>query len=102
METLGLNQGAIGVYIGAVLFGVVYNSFIAWMRANGHGDGLVSLFVAGGVVVTLILSAFVVGPVAAGLVALMFVCSGLPMMGGSLWRYVSNLRAELRESADGN
>jgi len=102
VDSLGINQGAIGVYIGAVLFGVIYNALIAWAGRNGHGEGLVSLFVAGGVGVTLILSAFVVGWLDALLVAGMFAASGLPMIAGSIWRYVENLRQAVRDSVDGH
>jgi len=98
----GINSGAIGVYIGALALGIVYNSFVAWMHANGHGDGLVSLLVAGGVGLTLLLAIPLIGVTNTLLVAGLFMASGLPMIAGSIWRYINNLRDAIRDSADGH
>lgn len=92
---LGIHSGDLWVLFGAVLFGVFYNGFIDWTQTNGYSEGYVSFLVAGGVVVTLILSAFIVGIEAVIVVGIVFAASGLPMIVGSVRRYVINRRREV-------
>lgn len=93
--TFGIDSGHLWVLFGAALFGVIYNQGISWLRRNGYDEGYTALLVAGGVIITLALAAFLIGAEAAILVLLVFVCSGVPMIVGSIGRYVVARRREL-------
>jgi hypothetical protein len=67
-----------------VAFGAAYNSLMDRLR---NKSGYVSIFVAGGVLVTLVGVAIISWQ--AALLALgAFACSGLPMIAGSMYRYM--------------
>jgi len=73
---------------GLFVFAVVYDRFTAWAERRGYIEGYVSLFVAFGVFITLS-GLFLLNRTAAKLALLCFIASGIPMMAGSMWRYMS-------------
>ena len=86
--TIRVESGQIiGVFLGLVLFGVFYNTLVAWLEEKAYIEGFVSLSVAAGVAVTLAGVALISWP-AALLVLVCFVASGLPMIVGSIVRYI--------------
>lgn len=102
MDGFSINSGVIGVYIGALLWGVAYNWVVSWLHRNGHGDGLVSLYVAAGTAGTLALAFLIIPWQYALAVVILFAASGAPMIAGSLARYRENLRQAIRDLADGD
>ena len=92
-----LDLGSIlAVFWGLVLFGILYNLLMGWMEKRGYLEGLTSLAVVGGVLITLAGIA-VVSWNAAVLALAAFTASGLPMVIGSLWRYVQRRQMEQEE-----
>lgn len=77
------------------LFGVGYETFVAWLTRKHYTEGFLSLLVALGTLVTLVGLAILSIP-AAILAFACFVGSGLPMIVGSLVRY-AQARARLIE-----
>ncbi len=77
----------LAVYLALLLLGIGYNLAIGWAERRKYLEGFVSLAVVLGVLATL-------GGVAviswqAALICLgAFTASGLPMVGGSVWRYI--------------
>ena len=95
--TFKLDLGSIlAVFWGLVLFGILYNLLMGWMEKRGYLEGLTSLAVVGGVLITLAGIA-VVSWSAAVLALAAFTASGLPMVIGSLWRYVQRRQMEQEE-----
>jgi hypothetical protein len=95
----------LGVLCGLALFGVGYNQAVAAAERRGWLEGFVSLAVALGAAVTLLGAAAICWQ-AAVLVLGCFVASGLPMIAGSIWRYVRarelGIRALREGVGDGN
>lgn len=91
------------VFLGLTAFGIGYNALVAWMERKGYAEGLVSLLVVVGVLVTLGGAAIINGECAAWVLAA-FVCSGLPMVAGSLARYVKarDIEHDVARGVDGN
>lgn len=85
---IGSDSGTIlAVFLGLVIFGIIYNELVAWMERRGYTEGFLSLIVALGVFVTLVGVAVVSIP--AALITLgAFIASGSPMIIGSIVRYV--------------
>jgi len=81
-------------------FGIVYNALIAYLEQRGWLEGYVSLAVAAGVGTTLLLVAFIDAQ-AALLVLVAFAFTGLPMIVGSIVRYMK-AREHAQEGAPGN
>lgn len=77
---------------GLVVFGVCYNALVA--KAEQTETGYTAFLVVGGVLVTVAATAPLIGWQAAALVGLAFVASGLPMVIGSMARYVRRTQAE--------
>jgi lysylphosphatidylglycerol synthetase-like protein (DUF2156 family) len=77
-----------------VLFGVGYNALTQHLERSGQVRGFVSLLVAGGTAVTIMASGLLIGLVPALVVLACFVASGLPMMVGSVQRYVDERAAD--------
>ena len=75
------------VYPALFAFGLLYNWFMGLAEARGWSEGLLSLFVAGGSAVT-IGGIWLIDAEAAGLTIQAFVFSGVPMVIGSLCRYI--------------
>lgn len=80
------------VLVGLVAFGVLYNLLVA--KAEQTETGYTAFLVVGGVVVTVAATAPLIGWQAAMMVGLAFVASGLPMVIGSMARYVKRTQAE--------
>lgn len=72
--------------------GMLYNQAMAWLERTGRLEGFVSMFVAGGVLLTLLAAWPLIGLQNALLVLALFVPAGLPMMVGSMWRYIEARR----------
>ena len=75
------------VYPGLFVFGLFYNGVMALAEQRGYSEGLLSLFVAAGSAVT-IGGIWLLDPDAATISLQAFFLSGLPMVVGSLWRYI--------------
>ena len=74
------------VAIGLIVFGLWYNDAVArWQRQDG---GIYNaLYVTGGVLVTLTAGAFVIGFDNFAVMFVLFGCSGVPMLLGSMARH---------------
>ena len=73
-------------------FGLVYNSAVAWLQADGVTEGYMAFVVAGGVAAVVLGAAIVYGvDVAIGLTVL-FLAAGTPMIFGSVQRYARQLK----------
>ena len=94
---IGADFGVIlAVFFGLVLFGIGYNSMVAWLERKGYTEGYLSLIVAFGVFITLCGIAILSIP-AALLTLGAFVASGTPMIIGSIVRYLRK-REEMKRS----
>lgn len=97
---IGLDSGAISLVfplaLGLVLFGIGYNYAVQWLQSKHYTEGFDSLLVAGGVTGTLLILA-ILSWQAAVFAFGAFVCSGLPMIIGSIMRYVTKRENEQKE-----
>ncbi|GAP10587.1 hypothetical protein BECAL_01760 [Bellilinea caldifistulae] len=83
-----LDYGVItAVLLGLLLFGIGYNSLVAWLERRGYTEGFLSLIVAFGVAMTLA-GVAILSIHAALLTLLAFVATGTPMIVGSIVRYL--------------
>ena len=82
------------VLVSLVLFGLGYNALTMWLERNKLERGFVSLLVATGAGVTILAAGFLIGFVNALIVLACFAASGLPMMVGSIVRYVNSRAAD--------
>lgn len=91
--TIRLDYGLIlAVYLGLILFGVGYNALVSWLDREGYVEGYLAFIVAIGVAVSLAGVALLSWQ--AALLALgAFTASGIPMIIGSVSRYVKRRRA---------
>jgi len=80
--------GAISaVFLGLVLFGIGYNALVAWLERRGYTEGYLAFVVALGVIITL--AGVAVFSIHAALLTFgAFIASGLPMIVGSILRYL--------------
>jgi hypothetical protein len=78
------------------LFGLAYSRAVKWLQAKGYDEGFVSLEVVVGVAATLLLLIPAIGPWAVLATILAFTASGLPMIAGSLWKYIQQREAAKR------
>lgn len=76
-----------GIFAGLILFGIGFNALTDWMERKGYMEGITSLMVALGVAFTIAPFAFISLPFAL-LIAGGFVCTGGPMIVGSISRYL--------------
>ncbi len=88
------------VAIGLIGFGVLYNQLTAWIGEKQRG--FTSLLVAGGVGGTILIIIPLIGLNAAGIVLGAFVCTGLPMIIGSIARYINERQKEIRAIREQN
>ncbi len=65
-----------------------YNALIARLERKGYHDGYVSLFVVGGVAYTLLAGVWLIGLEPTLILLAAFAASGLPMVVGSISRYI--------------
>lgn len=86
--TIRLDFGVImAILFGLVLFGILYNLLIDFLASKRYTEGFMSILVAFGVFCTLAGIVFISWPVA--LISLLgFAASGVPMIVGSITRYV--------------
>lgn len=72
------------------LFAVIYNHLVAWLEQNGHDKGYMSGFVSLGCAVTIAVGLYLPTKnlTITALVFAAFVASGLPMIIGSIIRYI--------------
>ena len=77
----------LAVLLGLILFGIGYNFLVDWMSSKKYAEGYMSLLVAFGVFGTLVGLSFISWPIAILCLA-GFVASGLPMIVGSIARYM--------------
>jgi hypothetical protein len=85
----------LGIFPVLVLFGVGFNWLTAWMERKGYMEGFTSLIVALGVALTLAPLAFFSWQfvlIAYGA----FLCTGLPMIVGSIGRYLQKREQALQ------
>ena len=75
------------VYLALFLFGIGYNWLITWMESRNYLEGYTAFAVVFGVGVTVALTAIVNWQYAL-ITTGAFLASGLPMIFGSIWRYV--------------
>ena len=75
------------LYLGLLLFGIVFNAITAWADRKGYMEGYTAFFVAGGAFVTLAATA-ILSPLYMLLTLGCFTASGLPMILGSVWRHI--------------
>jgi hypothetical protein len=92
MCEFGLKFGLI--LAGLALFGISYNWVIGYFERKGYLEGYTALAVVLGVLVTLGAVALV-DWLAAVLCLAAFCASGVPMLGGSIWRHMQARRAEI-------
>jgi len=78
---------AAAVYGGLAAFGVGYNALTSWIEERGWDEGYTADLVIGGVLVTVLGTAPLVGWKRAALVLGGFVASGAPMAIGARVRY---------------
>lgn len=92
----GMTLGnVLAVYAVLMLFGVQFNALVGVLGRRGYTEGFLSVFVAGGVLITL--SGVALLNWQAALLSLgAFAASGLPMMIGSMVRYIRKREAEQR------
>jgi len=82
-----LNSTGLGIaFIILFIFGILYNSMVE--RFQKRSQRYTAELVAGGVIVTVTISGFFIGWNNAGVVLLLFVADGLPMIIGSWLRGV--------------
>lgn len=81
------------VYVGLLVFGIAFNALIAWSERRKYLEGYVALAVVAGVLCTLA-GVALIDFTAALLVLGAFVCSGAPMVAGSIARHVEARRKE--------
>lgn len=80
------------VYLGLLLFGILYNQVVEWLERRGYTEGYMSLIVAFGVAMTL--AGVSMLSIQAALITLgAFAASGVPMIAGSIIRYVRKREA---------
>lgn len=98
-ELTGHDPGMIGaIFLIAFLCGVLYA--IAIHHSKELIEGYTSLAVVAGVLMTLALSAFIIGIVPTLLVIAVFVCTGAPMIVGEIIDYNNTRRATGKELSD--
>jgi hypothetical protein len=83
----------LAIYLALLLFGIGYNYLTTWAEKTGFIKGYTSLFVVGGVAVTVAATALLSLSFAL-ITAGAFIASGIPMILGSMVRHK---REELRQ-----
>ena len=92
---------AVAVSLALVLFGLWYNHEVGRMERDGAHEGYVSLLVVIGVAVTVGGWIVVTGDLADGLLLLVcFAASGLPMIVGSIGRYLAARQQAQRQQQE--
>lgn len=100
MEIGGVNALVLFAVLAALLvFGLVYNEFVAWLERSKRDRGYTAFLVVGGTLVTLGGAVFLIGLLPVGLVLACFAASGLPMVIGSASRNAAERRNDEEKAA---
>jgi len=93
---IGINTGAFPeVFLSLFIFGIFYNALVNWVETKGYDEGYMSLIVALGVGITL--AGVAILSIQAALLSLAaFICTGSPMIAGSISRYMQRREAHLK------
>ena len=98
MTDLALDWRVIGpVLFGLTMFGIAFNLVVGWMKE--HKEGYTALLVALGVLVTLA-GAALINWQGALITLLCFMASGVPMIGGDIYRHVSTRAKAIKSIQD--
>jgi hypothetical protein len=81
------------IYLFLFVFGWGYNAVVAWAERKGYAEGYMSLIVSLGVAVTII-PLVIIDWQFSFLMLGAFMCSGMPMILGSIYRHVTARRQE--------
>jgi hypothetical protein len=84
------------VLVSLALFGIGYNALVSRLETNGMGRGFTALLVVGGVLVTLIGAAALIGIERTLWVLACFAASGTPMVIGAWERFARQRQADER------
>jgi hypothetical protein len=82
------------ILISLHLFSWGHDALVGWMERKGHMNGFTSLFVVLGVAYTVGAMGIIIGWDNVQLLALAFIASGIPMIVGSISRYIQERKAE--------
>lgn len=82
------------VAIALIVFGVSYNALVAYLERHGRERGYTAFLVAFGNLVTVGLAAFIIGMWPALIILACFALSGLPMIIGSMTRFMEERETE--------
>jgi hypothetical protein len=85
---------ALAVFLALIIFGIGYNVMVAWLERKHYSEGFESLIVTTGVFATLI-GVAILSIEGALLVLACFIASGLPMIIGSIIRYMTKRAAHI-------
>lgn len=104
-EHFGIDSGVfITLLVITFIFGLAYNGFVAWLERTGRDEGYTAFLVVGGVLATIALATPLIGVQSVLVVLLLFICTGSPMIVGSVYRHTEarrqakeELRATLQE-----
>lgn len=92
--TLELRSVTLGI-VALVGFGIIYNAWVASLEQRGHHTGYISFLVAGGCAAAIVAFGLMVWSLELTLLlGLSFIACGLPMIIGSVRRYVQARAAE--------
>lgn len=80
--------------VGLALFGVLFNRKVMELEEETPDHGYTAFLVAGGVLVTVAVLTPFIGLAAALILLAGFAASGVPMMAGSVGRYLRRMQAE--------
>ena len=95
MHTGTITSWTWGAVLGGLMaFGLAYNGLVGWLERHGYDHGYTALLVVGGVGVTVLASAILIGWSDALRVLACFAASGTPMVIGSVWRYATERTEE--------
>lgn len=92
---LGWNFAA--VLLGLLIYGAIYNWIVGWLKREECHRGYTALLVVGGTLVTLVGASVLIGVKYALLTLACFMASGLPMVLGSMARYMRERLEEEQE-----
>lgn len=102
----GADPGTIGlVIITSLFFGIIYAIAIYQLKKTNRLNGYTAFAVVIGVLITVALSAFIIGIPNALYVIMAFTCSGVPMIFGDIIAHQEEERqkeAELRQAIGGH
>lgn len=84
----GFSRKEAAVFVGLLVFGGGYNTFVEWLEREGYDRGYTAFLVVLGTLVTLFGGGVLVGWRPVAKILLCFGASGFPMIVGSVARYV--------------